>query len=395
MPPSAPSAGFNAAAATTAAPIPTAAKPIDAPPPFLEPEYNPFEPETEEEGDGKFPKLPIILGAGLLLILAALYYFIFIHDDRSDIGGTPVAQPVEQKEKQIEIEQLYAATNANIRDKPSVEDGEITGKLKRADAVSGQVISGEVVGGVAEADKWLKLEDDKGFVSLINLSKNESPKLATVYGSKNIILAAPVDLWDAPSNEAELLDRLSKGLNITTSGITENGYAEIILKKGGVGYIAGGVKMVEDAAKADLGPPIAIKLDNNGCAAGGEISGLFKAIARRNEAGLKKIEDAKYASDDARDAAIDNYLRKTEGKTIFVPLKRSFQGLKVTGVAQHHESQSVYFAEAPDVVRAKFRSLGYKVGKDGKLPSRDIYASIEAAPRDYARYGKTDLGCGV
>jgi hypothetical protein len=110
---------------------------------------------------------------------------------------------------------------------------------------------------------------------------------------------------------------------------------------------------------------------------------------------LKAVEDAKYPDDDARDAAIAKYRQRTEGKSVVIPLERSFHTLTVTGLAQHYESQSVYFADPPEKVRKVFRSIGYRVGKDGKLPSGEIYAGIDPAPKGNASYGKTDLGCGV
>jgi hypothetical protein len=107
------------------------------------------------------------------------------------------------------------------------------------------------------------------------------------------------------------------------------------------------------------------------------------------------VENASYANDDARDAAIDKYFGRNDGKSRLMRLKRSFNGLTVTGIAQHYESQSVYFDDPPEKVRSVFRAQGYKVGKDGKLSSSDIYASIDAAPRTFSGYGKTELGCGV
>jgi hypothetical protein len=332
----------------------------------------------------------IWLGLGGILILGLLYYFIFINDDRSSDGGTPTAGPPQTQITAPKTAELFALTIANIRDKPTMEGSEIIAKLKRGDAVSGHLVAGAAVD-----EKWLELTDGRGFVSLVNLAATQAPALKTSFGQKTILLAGSADMWNAPSQDAQLLDRLSKGLSVSASGITENDYLEIILKKGGVGYIADGEKIVADAERADIDPPILVKLDNNGCATGPEITALFKQMADANAASLKRVENASYASDDARDAAIDKYFGRNDGKSRLMRLKRSFNGLTVTGIAQHYESQSVYFDDPPEKVRSVFRAQGYKVGKDGKLSSSDIYASIDAAPRTFSGYGKTELGCGV
>jgi uncharacterized membrane protein len=75
-------------------------------------------------------------------------------------------------------------------------------------------------------------------------------------------------------------------------------------------------------------------------------------------------------------------------------LQRSFNGLTVTGIAQHYESQSIYFAEPAAQVIETFRSLGLKIGKDGMFPSGYEYGAGIGASGN-ASYGKSDLSCGV
>ena len=344
----------------------------------------------EDEEEGGFSKLWIGIGAGLLAILAALYYFLFIADDVGNRkGGTPTAA-APAKEAPVEAKKYYATGIANIRDAATTTDSNITAKLKRGEEVAGKLVAGAV-----EGEQWLELDDAKGFVSLINLTENEMPVLAKNLGRRSFTLAGGANLWDAPADGAQLLDRLSKGLTINASGITENGYAEIILRKGGVGYIADGEKLIADAAKAAMGPPIAIKLDSNGCATGPDVKALFKQVSARIAAKLKAIEDADYPDDAARDAAITKYELDAEGKSETLKIRRSFKGLSVTGVAQHYESRSIYFSDSTEKVREVFRSLGVTVGKDGQIPSKDIYAGIDSVHKNFRKYGQTDLSCGV
>ena len=98
-----------------------------------------------------------------------------------------------------------------------------------------------------------------------------------------------------------------------------------------------------------------------------------------------------FASDAARDKALIGF----EGKSYFQRLERSFNGLSITGIAQHYESQSVYFADAPDKVLAAFKAAGYKIGRDGQFANTEIYAGIGATAGEGRSFGRSDLSCGV
>jgi hypothetical protein len=335
-------------------------------------------------------RLWLSLVVAVTLLSGMGYYLAFIHDSGSN-AAQAVETTVQKTPTEVaEVKQFYAATKARLRDSAAAENSNVIGLLRR-----GEPVSGAIVAGTAEGQLWLKLADDKGFVNIVNLSENPAPVLKTSFGGKVFTLPQRAILLSAPSQNSPILDRLAQGLALTTSGITRNGYAEIIRKTGGVGYIANGEQLLAALEKPALARAMTIKIDNNGCAAGPEIDSLFRQIQFRQAAGLKAVEDAKYPDDDARDAAIAKYRQRTEGKSVIIPLERSFRTLTVTGLAQHYESQSVYFADPPEQVRKVFRSIGYRVGKDGKLPSGEIYAGIDPAPKGNASYGKTDLGCGV
>ena len=349
------------------------------------------DPAYFEDNGERSDRMKYLIGGGVifLLIIAGFYYWLFLSDDvgRNE-GGRPTAAATEPKEKAAEAQVFYATSSANIRDKASTADGKITGKLKRAAEVKGTLIKDE------DGGDWLKLEDNQGFVFAANLSANEMPAFAKSFGRKSITLAAPVELWSSPTEGSELVDRLSKGLTINVSGITENDYAEVILRKGGVGYIANGAKVVKDG-DGPKGPAIAIKLDVQKCASGPDIKALFAKLDGRYKSALKKIEDADYPDDDARDAAIEKFQLDNEGKSVYLAVQRSFKGLQMTGIARHYESQSVYFAEPPAKVIAVFKGLGEKISDGGQLQSRDIYAGIDKTNGKGATIGKSDLGCGV
>ena len=324
-------------------------------------------------------------GIGVLAAIGLAYYSGYL-------GSVPAERPsdstiVTQNIAAPQLQLFYAATTARLRDQPTVSGSNVIDKLGR-----GEEANGAVVAGTAEGEYWLKLSDGSGFVNLVNLAASPAPLLQKTFDQKIIVLPNAARLLKAPTRGVDVIARLTQGTPVTASGITRNGYLEIIRKTGGVGYIADGSQIIADAQKPDLPPAIAIKIDSNGCAAGAEIEGLFKQIQNRQAAGLRRIEDAKYTDDDARDAAIARYRQRTESKSVIIPIARSFRGLTVSGLGIHPETQSVYFAEPPEQVRQVFRAAGYRVGRDGKLPSREIYASIDAGN---SKFGKTDMGCGV
>ena len=346
-----------------------------------------FEDAPEGNGLRKY-----LIGGGVLflLLVAGLYYWLFLADDfgRGE-GGRPtsVAENVDDS-KEAKTNIFYAATAANIRNIAASKGSDIIGKLTRGDEVQGKLITAE------DGSEWLELPDGKGFIFAANLTSTEMPALATKLDGKSITLAADADLWSAPGEGAELLDRLSKGLTINVSGITGNDYVEVVLRKGGVGYIANGATVVKDG-DGPKGPAIAIVLDIQKCPSGPDIDALFKKLDAQYQTALKAVEDATYPDDAARDAAIEKFSLENEGKSRFAKVQRSFKGLQMTGIGSHYESLSVYFAEPPEKVIAVFRGLGEEVDKDGQLKSRDIYSGIGAATGQAANIGKSEWSCGV
>lgn len=98
-----------------------------------------------------------------------------------------------------------------------------------------------------------------------------------------------------------------------------------------------------------------------------------------------------YPDDDVR----DNALAELETASAFLPLKRSFKGLGVGGVATHYEASSIYFRDTPDKVIAVFRQ-DFSIDADGSIPTgSEISASIQATSGDARKYGQTELICGV
>ncbi len=362
-----------------AAPPPPAYTPPPAPPEqvFVRPTPVFGEEEPEPSNTAKYW---IGGGLGLILLLGLLYYFAFRYHNGADEGGTPTAQVAP---KPIEAaKQMYTVTQANIRDKATTTGSNIIGKLPRGTAVSGTLALGE--DGVSD---WLTLADGKGFVGAVNLSEVQPPVLTKVIADKIWTADKDIDIWSAPDNTSSLLDRASVGTLLTLAGLTANDFIEIKLRKGGVGYIADGARILSlSDAK-----PIALSFNPNSCGFGGEIEALFDQMRKKTQGEVDAIDRREFPSEDARQQAMS----KVEGRSDFMKLQRSFNGLTITGIAQHYESQSIYFADPAAKVIGVFRGLGFKMGKNGTFTTQDLYAGIAATDRAGAAYGKSDLSCGV
>jgi uncharacterized protein YgiM (DUF1202 family) len=334
------------------------------------------------------PSVPnwFLIGGGIaILVLLLLFYLFFIRDVAGENPALPAPKAAEgAKSEEVETKAFFTVTNANIRDRPTAQGSEIMGKLTRGSAVSGTIVNGE-----DETSEWLELEDGKGFVGLVNLSESKPPQIAKALGDKNWTTDKPLEIWSQPDPSATLIDRVPAGTVLTLFGLTTNDYIEIKLRKGGVGYLAGGAKLLETAVPASK--PVTISFNPATCNFGGELESEFEKLSKRVRDTYSKAEKTEYPTEAEREKA----LQALEGKSAFLKMERSFNGLTVTGIAQHYESQSVYFAEPSAQVIAAFRSAGYPVSKDGKFPSQELYASIEPSAADGRAYGKAELGCGV
>lgn len=325
---------------------------------------------------------PIIAAiAGGLLLIGGLYYWLFLADDMG--GSSPASYSAGPDEgPTAEAKQFYVMTEANIRDKPTTRSSSILGKMPRGSAVTGTVKLGE--DGISE---WLELADGKGFIGLVNLGEAAPPEISKTLSDKVWTTDGPFEIWAQADTASNLVERVGEGTKLTLTGLTANDFIEVKLRKGGVGYLAGGAGILSRLG----GKPVAIAFNPQTCNFGGEISAEFAKLGARLKAQWQALEDKEFADDEAREAAYN----AAEGKTVFVKLPRSFEGLTLTAIAQHYESQSLYFSDPPAKVVDVFRAKGFRIGNDGTFPSTDLYAGINATRGESAAYGKSELGCGV
>lgn len=366
--------------------LPEDAPAIAQPAPVMEP--TPAEPVTDPvfenaAADEKPARnwLFIVGAVGTLLLVGALYFWLFVADDMRDTAGGSSGEDAEVADSG-EVQQMFVMTEANIRDKATTVGSTILGKMPRGSAVTGLVKLGE--DGTSE---WLQLQDGKGFIATVNLSDVEPPEITKALNDKVWVADGAIDIWSRPDSSSDLLDRVSEGTKITLSGLTPNDYIEVKLGKGGVGYLANGAAILARLG----GRPIVLSFNPQTCAFGGEIGAEFAKIGAKLRAQWQELENKDFVDDEARDKAY----AAAEGKSSYVKLQRSFEGLSLTAIGQHYESQSLYFADPPAKVIEVFRGKGFRIGNDGTFPSTELYAGISATRGEGAAYGKSELGCGV
>ena len=338
---------------------------------------------SDEVSESKKGPNCLLIGGGVgLLLLLLLYYFLFLHDDMAGNSLEDRVRPAPVAKEAAIDKQYYAVADANIRDKPTTQGSTVTGKLLRGTATTGKMIVGE--DGTSD---WLELADGKGYIATVNLSEIQPPEIVKSLGDKSWTTDQSIEIWAQPDVASTPIDRVAAGTTLSLFGLTANDFIEVKLKKGGVGYLADGARI---AALAN-GKPIAIAFNPNSCSFGPEIDAMFSKIGDKLRANYKALENKEYPSEEARGKA----LASIEGKSSYEKLQRNYEGLTVTAIAQHYESQSVYFDEPASRVIEVLRSKGSKVGKDGSIPSSDLFAGIGATSGESARYGKSDLTCGV
>lgn len=327
-------------------------------------------------------KWPIIAAVvGSLLLIGGIYYWLFLADDINGSSETAYSAGADDTPL-AEAKQFFAMTEANIRDKPTTAGSVILGKMPRGSAVTGTVKLG-----ADDSSEWLQLADGKGFIAMVNLAEVAPPEIVKSLNDKIWTTDAAVEIWSQADTASPLLDRVSEGTKLTLAGLTANDFIEIKLRKGGVGYLAGGAAILARQG----GKPMSISFDPQTCNFGGELGTEFSKMGAKSRAQWQELESREYPDEDAREKAY----AEVEGKSTYLKLARSFEGLSITAIAQHYESQSVYFADAPAKVIEVFRNNGFRVGRDGTFPSTELYAGISATRGEGSAYGKTELGCGV
>ena len=316
----------------------------------------------------------------ILLVFAGLYFWLFVLDDMQNGSVTPTADQSADATAAAEI--FFIMTEANIRDKPSTSDSVILGKLPRGSQVTGLVQPGSPPSG-----GWIALSDGNGFIAMVNLSTSKPPELVSLLNDQSWIVDMPVDVWATTAPDSALMDRVRADTTLKLVGLTADNFIEVKLPDNRYGYLADGKSILARLG----GKPIAIGFNPQTCAFSGEIGSEFTKIGARLRAQWQALEAKDYPNDAAREKAY----AKVEGKSSYVRLRRSFDGLSLTALGQHYESQSLYFADPPAKVIAVFRDNGFNIGPDGIFKATELYAGISGTRGEGAAYGQTEPSCGV
>lgn len=335
--------------------------------------------KSPKSAAGRRWMMPVAAGA-ILLVMGGLYFWLFIADDMRASAGSGAIEAAEASRPGAQV--FFAMTDANLRDKPTTTGSNILGKLPRGSQVTGTIqSSGGAEGG------WLELSDGNGFVALINLSQYKPPVLVKSLNDQSWVADGLIDVWATTLPDSDLLDRVREGAKLTLVGTTADNFIEVKLASGRYGYVADAPSILARLG----GKPISIGFNPQTCTFSGEIGSEFAKIGTQLQAQWQALEAKEFADEAEREKA----LAAVEGKSKFVRLRRSFDGLSLTGLGQHYESQSLYFDDPPAKVIEVFRAQGFDIGNDGLFPSTELYAGITATRGEGAAFGKTELGCGV
>ena len=335
--------------------------------------------KSAKSGNNRAWRMPAAIIVGLLA-LGALYFWLFIADDLQKSADIPATEAPDSARPDAQI--FFAMIDGNIRDKPTTSGSTVLGKLPRGSQVTGTVQ--RTSGANAE---WLELSDGNGFIALVNLTQYKPPVLARSLNNQIWVADGLIDVWATPLPDSILLDRVRDGTKLTLTGVTADNFLEVKLAGGRYGYLADATSILARLG----GKPVAIDFNPQTCAFAGEIGAEFAKIGAQLQAQWRAIESKEFADEAARDKAF----AKAEGVSTYVRLRRSFEGLSLTALGQHYESQSLYFDDSPAKVIEVFRAQGFNIGRDGLFQSTELYAGITATRGESAAYGKTELGCGV
>lgn len=227
-------AGLAAAAAAVAAPKPTVEAPAAPRPeaiivPPSTPGVGPTSASGLTPGDiGPIPPLPatarkkpndflrvlLVIGVLLAAILGAMHYLV---------------KPAVEAEQSTPY---YVTRGVRVRPAPSTNNRPLT-ELRRGEVVRGHPVAG------ADGAQWLKVVEGphRGqYVWLRNLSAKPRPALSATT-STTLAVQEPGAVLAEPREGAASAGTLKFADTVQVQGTTADGWSELALKEGGVGYV--------------------------------------------------------------------------------------------------------------------------------------------------------------
>lgn len=360
-----------AVSATGSAPAPVASP---APAPVASPAAAPAPlPAADVDAEGASPaprRTGLLLGGAALLAVAIGGGAWLGLSSSEEKAGTAQNAGAGEDRGAAETATLYAVAEANLRDRASLQGSKIVGSLKRGERAAGTLVTDE------RGKQWLKLDGGSGFVSLANLAKAAPPALASLDGSDRITTARCTMLESAAAGAASKTV-LKPGAAIRLVGATADGFTEVGLPGGGVGYMpaASACATEPSPAKGAVANSL-IQFDARTCELGPELEPYFeKARKARDE---QNIEET--------------------GEEYDFPVDKKFRGLRVTAVIVGYEWQGVAFGDPASKVQAAFRQMGFKIDKNGDFAVDDdvaVVTTIRPTDAGARSRGQSELICGI
>jgi hypothetical protein len=171
----------------------------------------------------------VIAGVVILALLAFL------------LVGHPFAKPVKE----------FATREVEVRSSADPRASTVLGHFQRGDVVTGSWVT------KPGAAKWLKVKwpgHGDGYVSARDLSDQARPELTSTAGGSQTVSAGSV-VYAEPDVKSAVVDNLSPGEAASTVGATTDGWTEVTLPAGGVGYVKSAAFQTAAAASDNAAAP--------------------------------------------------------------------------------------------------------------------------------------------
>ncbi len=349
---------------------------------------------TEMEDDRPFWQKPpfIIIGAGLLVAFLAWgmrdFWMSPKKPEAQSMAPTSTGEPAVVDES--ETQAYFAVRKLKIRSKPSTE-ATVLSEIARGTAIEGTLVMGP-----DNKTRWIKVKGKEQYIAEINLS-DVAPEALQLALNRTLTLDEQTEIRNRAADNGTTVDTIAAGGKVEAIGVV-NGWIEIALKKGGVGYIrpseastnavasltATGPKPEVAAAPAvDYGSMISFSPDT--CSFGSGIDSVMTALSNNQGKGPFTVPGI----EGELTSKPYNPSDPANGKTL-TSVKGSYKGLTLTGIYSGYEGNGLSFSDSPDKVAAAFADAGFQKDDNGG------YATSQDGGGGFitSEGGKTVLSCG-
>ncbi len=272
--------------------------------------------------------------------------------------------------------ELFVFVDTTIVNKPTAQGAELTGWVDRGSKLLGTMQTGN-----DGSSQWFKLADGRGYVRATDLSEMQPPILSHRFVNLIWNVETSTSLFSRPNERSDLVQTVKDRDQIVLAGVTDNGFAEVKLKKGGVAYFL--VSRVNDR-NDELTKPKSVDLNFsvNSCGSGSPIEDVFKALS-----------DEQVAESEMNDGPYVPEVSRSVNWTLY--------GLHISVINIGYGVSRIYFQEPYREVAAAFAKNGHRLSnsRDKEVYDLDndksgLSASISATDVLNTVQGKSVLECG-